>query len=343
MTAAGTGGGAASGGATGSGGASNSGGAVGSGGGSASGGATGSGGRSASGGAPGSGGASSPGGSGSGGRATGGGAGVGAGGAASTGGRAGSGGRGGNGGTQATGGAGGGSTNPMLAKFSFFVTSLPAMVALSGKADGFGGNLTFGKADGLSGADEICRQVAERGFPGAGQKQWRAFLSATTGPAGTAVNARDRIGSGPWHDRMGRLVANDLAGLFAGERPAGDAAIINDLPNENGEPNHYVGPGGLGATAVDNHDTLTGSDAMGRLRATSAVDTCNDWTSTTVAGRPYIGHSWPRSATMGRSWVSDHTVPGCAAGVDRTLGGTGSGSCVGCSGGYGGFFCFALP
>ena len=59
-------------------------------------------------------------------------------------------------------------------------------------------------------------------MPGAGQKQWRAFLSVTAGPGGAAVNARDRIGSGPWYDRMGRLVASNLDGLFAGDRPAGE-------------------------------------------------------------------------------------------------------------------------
>lgn len=288
------------------------------------------------------------GGSSSGGRTGQGGA-AGAAGSSGTAGRTGSGGRGGNSGSggaggsmTGSGGAGGGSGD-LLSKFSFFVTSLPAMVALSGKADGFGGDLRFGKADGLTGADEICRQIAERGMPGAGQKQWRAFLSVTAGPGGgAAVHARDRIGTGPWYDRMGRLVANDLAGLFAGDRPAGETSVVNDLPNENGEPNHYVGPSGVGANTVDNHDTLTGSDAMGRLRSTAAADTCNDWTSTTATGRPWIGHSWPRSASSGRSWVSDHQVPGCTAGVDRTLGGTGSGSCIGCSGGYGGFYCFAL-
>jgi len=265
-------------------------------------------------------------------------------GSSGAGGRAAMGGRSGAGGASASGGAGGGSSDPMLAKFSFFVTSLRSIVALSGKAEGFGGDLRFGKADGLTGADEICRQIAERGLRGAGEKQWRAFLSVTSGPGGgAAVNARDRIGAGPWYDRLGRLVSKDLAGLFAGDRPAGDAAVVDDLPNEYGEPNHYVGPGGLGTATVDDHDTLTGSDAMGRLRSTAAADTCNDWTSTTAAGRPWIGHSWPRSASMGRSWVSDHQVPGCIAGVDRTLGGTGSGNCVGCSGGYGGFFCFALP
>lgn len=246
-------------------------------------------------------------------------------------------------GSSATGGSGGGSSDPLLEKFSFFVVSYPAIISLSGKAEGFGGDLRFGQADGLSGADEICRSAAELGFPGAGTKKWRAFLSATQGPGGTPVDARDRIGTGPWYDRLGRLFASDLDGLFADDRPAGDAAVINDFPNERGEPNHYVGPDGLAADTVDNHDTLTGSDTMGRLIATNAADTCNDWTSTAVQGSPRIGHSWPRSATSGRSWVSDHTVPGCVAGVDRTLGGTGSGSCVGCAGGYGGFYCFAVP
>ncbi|HEY8944473.1 MAG TPA: hypothetical protein VIM73_09430, partial [Polyangiaceae bacterium] len=192
-------------------------------------------------------------------------------------------GKGGTGGTAGapSAGSGGGATDPALAKFSFFVTSYPALKSLSGKAEGFGGDLRFGKADGLSGADEICRRVAEMGMPGAGQKQWRAFLSVTNGPDGMPVNARDRIGTGPWHDRMGRLVANNLEGLFAGARPAGDAALVEDLTTERGEPNHYVGPNGLQAEVVDNHDTLTGSDASGRLKASSAADTCNDWTSTT--------------------------------------------------------------
>ena len=228
--------------------------------------------------------------------------------------------------------------------FSFFVASMKALQTLSGKTEGFGGNLTFGQASGLAGADEICRQTAEMGMPGAGNKTWRAFLSATTGPGGTAVNARDRIGPGPWYDRNGRLLSANLTDLFAGARPIGDAALINDFTNERGEPNHYVGAGGYTpGTTVDNHDTLTGSDTMGMLRATSMADTCNDWTSTTVTGRPWAGHSWPRSSSNGQQWASDHQVPGCVAGLDVTLGGSGSGSCVGCSGGYGGFFCFAVP
>ncbi|MET0592789.1 MAG: hypothetical protein ABW133_08830 [Polyangiaceae bacterium] len=236
-------------------------------------------------------------------------------------------------------------TDGGASNFSFFVVSMKALQTLSGSVDGFGGDLKFGKADGLTGADEICRQAAEMGMTGAGSKQWRAFLSVTKGPNGTAVNARDRIGAGPWYDRAGRLLAANLTDLFAGARPKGDAAIVNDMPNERGEPNHYVGAGGYNPSmTVDNHDTITGSDTMGNLRAAGGLaDTCNDWTSTMVTAKPYVGHSWPRSTSSGLQWASDHTAPGCVPGVDRTLGGTGTGSCIGCSGGYGGFYCFALP
>ena len=232
-------------------------------------------------------------------------------------------------------------------KFSFFVTSMKALQTLSGKTEGFGGDLRFGQSDGLAGADEICRQTAEMGVPGAANKSWRAFLSVTQGSAGTPVNARDRIGPGPWYDRNGRLLAADVTDLLVGPRPNGDPALVNDMTNERGEPNHYVGANGYtpGST-VDNHDTLTGSDAMGRLRATSMIDTCNDWTSAAAAaGKPaiYVGHSWPRTATSGLQWASDHAAPGCLPGLDKTLGGSGMGSCVGCAGGYGGIYCFALP
>jgi hypothetical protein len=315
------GGGVASGGAPGSGGAVTSGGASGTGGGAASGGTSGAGGTSASdtGGSSASGGAVSTGGS-----DTGGGAGT--------------------GGPPASGGAGGGPTDPMLAKFSFFVTSLPALVALSGKAEGFGGDLRFGKADGLSGADEICRQVAERGLPGAGQKQWRALLSATTGPGGVPVHARDRIGPGPWHDRMGRLLASDLTSLFRDRRPGGDAGLANDMTTENGDPNHYVGPAGFGTVGFRNMETLTGTDNSGRLKINhGAEDTCGDWTNTTGRGLTTAGHSWSIFPSGQLSWLDASVIRGCAAGVDPSLGGTGGTDCVGCSGGYGGFYCFALP
>jgi hypothetical protein len=292
------------------------------------GGANASGGASTTGGANASGGASATGGA----KATGG-ANT-SGGATATGGARATGGANASGGATATGGAVGTSS---LEHFSFFVASQVAMVRLSGSANGFGGDLRYGLADGLSGADKICTEIAEASMPGAGAKGWRAFLSVTAGPDGNPVNAINRVGPGPWYDRLGRVVALTTTAL-ANVRPQGaDAAIINDLPNEDGVPNHVAS-----GTAVDNHDTLTGSNAQGMIGTTTRANTCNDWTSSVGAtGKPQIGHSWPRTATSAMNWIADHTAPGCGAGINVSTQG-GSGTTVGGGGGYGGIYCFAL-
>jgi hypothetical protein len=188
------------------------------------------------------------------------------------------------------------SDSTALDPFSFFVTSYPALQRLSGSANGFGGDLRYGEPDGLAGADKICTEIGESSMPGSGRKRWRAFLSATRGAQGEPVDAIDRIGQGPWYDRVGRLVAQNVADLM-NERPLGaDPAIINDLPNEDGVPNQA--PNG---TAVDNHDTLTGSDAQGRIyKVDDWGPTCHDWTSSVgTDGRPRVGHSWPRGVGSG--------------------------------------------
>lgn len=231
--------------------------------------------------------------------------------------------------------------NVQAGAFSFFVTSLEAMQLHSGAESGFGGDLRFGEATGLAGADKLCTTIAEAELSGAGAKGWRAFLSATTGGAdGGPVHARDRIGSGPWYDRNGVLVATTLDGLL-GERPDGDASIVDDLPNERGESQENQ-PGASAAGTADNHDVLTGTDQSGQLDASDAAATCGDWTSTTVSGRPRLGHSWP--ASSGQSWITAHTAAGCAAVVNLVDNGPGSRSCsgVGCGGGYGAIYCFAL-
>jgi hypothetical protein len=265
-----------------------------------------------------------------------------------------------------------------VSRFSFFVTSITAMRELSGSPDGFGGDLRFGQADGLSGGDEICRQVAERSVPNNG-KVWRAFLSVTKGPDGAPVHAIDRVGQGPWYDRVGRLVALNLDDLVQ-QRPRGaDPAIINDLPNEYGTPNHD--PDGTGN--VDNHDMLTGTDAKGRLYGTDWGATCHDWTSKVGSdGRPHCGHSWPRTGGGGggggfpgrdggrppiildggifpgeggiippgggfddlNNWMSALDEAGCAPGVNLIETGppNPANPTVGSGGGYGGIYCFAL-
>ncbi|MBN2196311.1 MAG: hypothetical protein JW751_26090 [Polyangiaceae bacterium] len=220
---------------------------------------------------------------------------------------------------------GGGSTD----LFSFFVTSLEAMQELSGSDDGFGGDLRFGEATGLAGADKICQTIAAN--EGFGSKTWRAFLSSST------EDAIDRVGSGPWYDRLGRLIADDVQGLLE-ERPDGDSAAVNDLPNEKGVQEHTLD------SSIDDHDTLTGSDERGRFAG--GETTCSDWTSIS-GGRPMAGHSWPGGPS--RNWMSAHNMSGCAPGVNLSQqmgggrpGGSTASGCVGCEGGYGGIYCFAL-
>lgn len=187
---------------------------------------------------------------------------------------------------------------PSAEHFSFFVTSLKAMQSLSGNEDGFGGDLRFGetgKGAGLRGADKICATIADQSMPGNG-KTWRAFLSTTGGEDGEQVDAIDRVGEGPWYDRAGRLVAENKSDLVQTRPKGADPAIVDDLPNEDGVPNHMPDPT---AGEVDNHDVLTGTNDEGRLFSSAFGDTCNDWTSSEgPIGRPRCGHSWPRSGGM---------------------------------------------
>jgi hypothetical protein len=176
-------------------------------------------------------------------------------------------------------------------------------------------------------------------------------LSVTKAPDGKALNAIDRIGSGPWYDRLGRLVAQNKTDL-AQTRPTGaDATIVNDLPNEDGVPNHAPD----GATQVDNHDVLTGSSATGTLYTTNWNVTCHDWTSSQGAdGSPRVGHSWPRMSGGGSgppggrggmdNWMSALDEAGCAPGASLVEMGPPNpdNPTVGSGGGYGGIYCFAL-
>jgi hypothetical protein len=217
---------------------------------------------------------------------------------------------------------------------------------------------------GITGADAICQRIAERSSACQKNKVWHAFLSTPT------VNAKDRIGKGPWYDRLGRLMANNLEGLLT-ERPTGaDPAIINDFPNESGIPNHdpdKTGP-------VDNHETLTGTGVDGKVYTQSSsgggaggmgggfpgfpmgtdcgpsggawsveAATCWGWTTKEAKGCPRVGHSWPREGS-GIGWISVWNESGCAPGGTLTedFNIDVSGRKVGSAGGYGGFYCFAV-
>lgn len=357
--ASGTGGSASSGGS----GAGGSGGTVGAGGSTAKGGTSGTGGSTGAGGATAAGGATTKGGaSGSGGSG-------GTGSSAGTGGTTAKGGASGSGGAT---GAGGTTSTSTLAKFSFFVTSYAALQKIANSTKGLGGDLRNGETGagaGLRGADKICASIAESSMTGASAKTWRAFLSVTADENGKQVNAIDRIGAGPWYDRLGRLFANNASELYYDRPQKADAAIKNDFPNENGVTNQNPDKTGN----VDNHDMLTGSNTQGKLYGSTA--TCSDWTSTATTGsKPRVGHSWPTSAnqcsttstaggtgTGGSSgggfpggggmggmgsmcnWMSALDESGCAPGVNLIQnGGPGNDGTVGSGGGYGGFYCFAL-
>ena len=243
------------------------------------------------------------------------------------------------------GGAGGSSAGP-AANFSFFLISVGAVRTLSGSQEGFGGDLTYGETGtgaGLKGADKICAAAADLAWPGTGQKSraWRAFLSTST------ANARDRVGSGPWHDALGRQVASNMTQLLMDRPGDADATIKNDLPNEYGIPNHSDGaPGCTGSACPDNHQTLTGSKADGtvwtgkfmNMDIPSTDATCNDWTIKTETGKPMCGHSWPRQGS-GTNWISSYYDGGCAPCARLTEAGGVTGKCVGSAGGYGGFYC----
>ncbi len=227
--------------------------------------------------------------------------------------------------------------------FSFFTTSMDGLFRLKYGDDvpadieeaGFGGDL-----GGLEGADQICTQLAQAGNPG-DRKTWRAFLSTAPGGPGEAVDAIDRIGSGPWYDWNNRLFAESIDDLINTDdgRPRGiDPQLSEMFTDENGSP--------VKLADEDNHDMLTGSDKQGRV-AGGPEETCQNWTfaGTFDGDRDIsIGHAWPRSENNGREWIAEHTVRGCLPGANLFgRGGAEMGDYrVGAGGGYGGFYCFAL-
>lgn len=162
---------------------------------------------------------------------------------------------------------------------SFFITS-------TGR--GFGGNLA-----GLAGADDICRQRAAA--VGRGDRLWRAYLSAPAAAGAAAVNARDRIGRGPWINAHGVQIAATVEELH------GDGATL-DAETALTETGAQVGP--------TRHDILTGSTPDGTLITTGDA-TCRGWTSH-GDGRAMVGHHNRYGGGRGDSWNSAHFTRGCS-------------------------------
>lgn len=186
---------------------------------------------------------------------------------------------------------------------TFFITSVG-----SGKGADLGG---------LAGADKHCQSLAAAA--GAGKHTWRAYLS-TTGAGG--VNARDRIGKGPWYSAQGRLVARDVAELHEGINNINRMVAVN----EKGGIVHGR------ADAPNQHDMLTGSMPDGRASKAAGDTTCGNWTKSGGDGSALLGHHdrWGLTDTdSARSWNSSHGSKGCSQPALVSTGGAGL------------FYCFA--
>ena len=187
---------------------------------------------------------------------------------------------------------------------TFFVTS-----AGLGKGADLGG---------LAGADRHCQSLAQS--VGAGGRTWRAYLSNSAVGGAAAVNARDRIGRGPWRNAKGVVVARD----------------VNELHGENNlnKQNSITEKGEIVPTsgdAVNMHDMLTGSSPDGRALPADKDMTCGNWTKS-GDGAAMVGHLDRRGLTddaPARSWNASHPSRGCSQENLRSSGGAGL------------FYCFA--
>lgn len=191
---------------------------------------------------------------------------------------------------------------------SFFVTS---------NGIGNGGNL-----GGLAGADNWCQTLAQAAGAGAkasGEaKIWRAYLSTQAADGKPAVNARDRIGKGPWQNAKGVVIAKDVAELHGANNLTKQTAL-----NEKGEVVN-----GRGDTP-NRHDALTGSQADGTAFAAGEDRTCKNWTSSTQ-GSAMLGHIdriGLRDDDASKSWNSSHPSRGndggCSQADFKSTGGDG--------------------
>jgi hypothetical protein len=175
---------------------------------------------------------------------------------------------------------------PQAAGMTFFITSV-----------GVGNGANLG---GLAGADAHCQRLATAaGAPAT--RTWRAYLSAN--PAGAAaVNARDRIGRGPWVNAKGATIAANVDDLHSDK---------NGMTKETNLTEKGTPVNGVGDTP-NTHDMLTGSQADGKAFTDGMDHTCNNWTSS-EAGVAQLGHSDRRGGgATGSSWNFAHPSRGCS-------------------------------
>jgi hypothetical protein len=207
---------------------------------------------------------------------------------------------------------------------TLFVLSLAWALPVSGQADnmsffitsagpGYGADL-----GGLSGADQHCQDLAYTA--GQGDKVWRAYLSAVARDGRPAENARDRIGSGPWHNFNGVVVARDVTDLHS------DNA---NLDKETALTERGAVVNGRGDTP-NQHDILTGSNLDGTVYTGEGHTACGNWTSS-GEGSARVGHfDRTGGGENPTSWNSAHNSRGCSQ-EDLVA-----------TGGNGYFYCFAV-
>jgi len=188
---------------------------------------------------------------------------------------------------------------------TFFVTSV-----------GIGNGADLG---GLEGADNHCQALAEAS--GSEGKTWRAYLSTQAKDGEPAVNARDRIGEGPWHNAKGVTIGADLTSLHYDNSNIDYAGALN----ENG---NTINSGGMGNTP-NQHDILTGSNMDGTAISGDDDLTCSNWTSSDEGAAMVGHHDRFRRSTPGSSWNSVHPSRGCSQEALQSSGGAGM------------FYCFA--
>lgn len=190
--------------------------------------------------------------------------------------------------------------------FTFFIAS---------KGSGKGGDL-----GGLAGADAQCQALATAA--NAGNRTWHAYLSTQPADGKPAVNARDRIGTGPWYNAKGEMIAQNVADLHGDAVRDRNQVNKQFALNEKGEV--VNGRGDM----PNRHDILTGSQYDGRAYPAGEDRTCRNWTSS-GDGSAMVGHH-DRSGGGNTSWNQAHPSRGCS---QENLVGTG---------GDGLFYCFAI-
>jgi hypothetical protein len=212
--------------------------------------------------------------------------------------------------------------SPVLLIAALCLSALPAHPVQAQSADttffitsagpGNGANL-----GGLAGADKHCQALAQAA--GAGSKTWHAYLSTQAADGQPAVNARDRIGKGPWQNSKGVVIAKDVADLHS----ANNNLTKQTALTEKGDVNN-----GRGDTP-NRHDILTGSQPDGTAFAADPDRTCKNWTSSTQ-GAAMLGHSdrqGLRDDDASKSWNSSHpsrgSEGGCSQADLRSTGGDG--------------------